>query len=112
MTKAMRSDGSVYFISNQRTATAALVAFFDQFEPAEGWRPRLSAQDQRDIARELGRPRAMDVARADDEHEPGSTAWWDALMRRMDGRAAAKDFRDRMRVLAERGLPVTTGWRP
>lgn len=68
--------------------TDALVHFFDQFEPAEGWRSIMSQQDQIEMGRE------MTIGLV-----PGSSAWWDDVIRRskIDGHAAAIEFRNRMR---------------
>ncbi len=49
--------------------TTPLVAFFAQFEPGPGWQPII-----------------------------GSRAWWDRLMASQNGKLAAQDFRERMKL--------------
>ena len=76
---------NVRIIPDPRAANA-LAAFFDQFERAlPGFVPVYSEADLTEIGRDL-------VAQV------GSTEWWDRLMRATDGKAAAIEFRDRMRV--------------
>ncbi len=68
--------------------TRRLAAFFDQFERASpGFVPIMSLADH-----------AASVV--DLEPEPGSKVWWDRQLRAaaIDGKAAAIEFRERMRA--------------
>lgn len=107
-----------------------LARFFDQFEPAEGWRPRLSDQDHREIARHLDRheiasrqdrlDRALGEAQAF-QARPRDPATGEPLawgVRRVighrdryDGRAAAVAFRDRIRAEREADLQAARDFR-
>jgi hypothetical protein len=69
-----------------------LAAFFGQFERAlPGFVPVMSEDDYEAVAINL-------------DPDRGSKEWWDRLMRAMDGKRAAAEFRERMR--AERNLEV------
>lgn len=74
----------------------ALVRLFEQFEPAyPGCVPIRSLADH--VAITAADIRDALIERLD-QPTPGSKLYWDRLMRAVDGKAAAIEFRDRMRA--------------